>query len=86
MATVEPTESDDVDRLEEAARERWEDGWTIQTLRFADGTSRSFAYHTVGRADDGRIERERLRIGVDGDNLSRTRTGRVGEYGSAGPR
>ncbi len=53
--------------LEAEARERWGDDWTIETQRFADGTEQSYAYHQVGHAEEGVIERERLFPGSDGE-------------------
>lgn len=55
------------ERLEAAARDRWGDGWTIQQLHFADGSSQSFAYRISGqREKSNRVEKDRLFIGADG--------------------
>lgn len=54
-------------RLEAAARERWDDAWTIQTLRFANGDAQSFAFRSLGRTEEGYVERERLFPGTDGE-------------------
>lgn len=62
-----------IKRLKNAARERWGDAWTIHTLRFADGSTKSTAYHSrslVGDPREGRdetiLERDRLVIADDG--------------------
>lgn len=62
---------EDVDRLEELARERWGERWTIETKRFADGDRQSIAYHSRGvvdadEYDEKLVEFERLQLTDDG--------------------
>lgn len=46
--------------LEDAARERWGEHWTIRIQQFSDGSIRTFAFHSKGRTDEGQLEHERL--------------------------
>lgn len=57
---------DGVERLREAARERWGDQWTIEQRIWSDGDSRAYAFRSHGRVtDDGPIRRERMMIAPD---------------------
>lgn len=51
-----------LDRLEQAARERWGETWSISATHFADGTTQAYAFRSYGRVDGSAdlIERERL--------------------------
>lgn len=67
MAELQHAVTDLEDRLREAARERWGDGWTIEVRHFADGTTRMHAYSNQGQTADGNTVRERLMPGSDGE-------------------
>ncbi|SEQ29757.1 hypothetical protein [Natrinema salaciae] len=59
----------DLDRLEELARERWGERWTITQKHFADGTTKQTAWRTYGPVDvddDGQVfDIERIRLEDD---------------------
>lgn len=58
----------EIDKLREAASERWDDRWTIETREWADGSTQSIAFHSHGRVEDGDLlEREVMQY--DGDDL-----------------
>jgi len=61
------TGTTEIAQLETAAQERWGNTWTIQTLRFADGDTQSFAFRSRGRTEDGYLEQERLFLGADSE-------------------
>jgi glutathione peroxidase-family protein len=65
-------EQDRLEHLEEIARERWGERWTITQKHFADGTTKATAWRTYGPVDidtDGQVfEIERIRI-KDGEAL-----------------
>lgn len=63
---VEPETMTEIERLREAARDRWGDSWTIRQLHFADGSTSEHAFRSRGRTEDGHLEKERLFVGEDG--------------------
>lgn len=63
-----------LEKLEELARERWGERWTIKIQHFATGSRKAIAYHSRGvvdETDDGTTIRELERLQIDED-------GRVG--------
>lgn len=56
-----------VEKLKEAAHERWGDSWTVRQMHFSDGTTSAHAFRTHGRAEEGEVEKERLFVGADGE-------------------
>ncbi|WP_256391488.1 hypothetical protein [Natronoarchaeum rubrum] len=70
--------TDHLERLREAARDRWDDKWTIDARHYADGTVQAWAYHSRRRldvnehdfGDDANVfEQEGLWIGPDGERV-----------------
>lgn len=57
----------ELEMLEDAARERWGDQWSIEQLHFADGTTSQHAYRLGGLNDAGHLRKERLFVGADGE-------------------
>ncbi|WP_254532717.1 hypothetical protein [Natrinema gelatinilyticum] len=73
---------DEYEALEQIARERWGDQWTIRVNHYADGTTRRYAMHSDGRLrpdehnfdDDARVlEQERIWVNVDEQQIYRDR-------------
>ncbi|WP_226008343.1 hypothetical protein [Natrinema salinisoli] len=57
-----------LERLEVAARERWDEQWAIRATHFADGTTQAHVFRSLAVVDDGdekTLEEERLY--TDGD-------------------
>lgn len=74
---------DKIERLEEIARERWGERWTITQKHFADGTTKATAWRNIGPVDvddiEGKVfEREEIRID-DGEALHSHVYRRAGE-------
>jgi len=70
--------TDHLERLRDAARERWDDKWTIDARHYADGTVQAHAYHSRRRLDADEhdfdedadvFEREHLWVGPDGERV-----------------
>jgi len=70
--------TDQLERLREAARDRWDDEWTIDARHYADGTIQAWADHHRGRVDAADhdfdedadvVVRERLWVGPDGKRV-----------------
>lgn len=59
-----------VEKLKDAARERWRDSWTVRQLHFADGTTSAHAFRTLGHAEAGKNVKERLFVGADDEIYS----------------
>lgn len=53
-------------QLKAEAQDRWGDKWTIETMHWADGDSRSLAFRSFGRQrDGGPIHCEQIMIAPD---------------------
>ncbi len=70
--------TDQLERLRDAARDRWDDKWTVDARHYADGTIQAWADHRRGRVDaadhdfdDGAdvVVRERLWVGPNGERV-----------------
>lgn len=64
---TETPDVDEVEVLEAAARERWDDQWAIEQRHWADGTTTEHAYHIEPTDDPDAWIRGRLFVGADGD-------------------
>lgn len=55
-----------LERLETAARKRWDEAWAIRAIHFADGTTQAYVFHSRGLVEDDReektLEEERLYV------------------------
>ena|GEM_PF-5550226 len=70
--------TDHLEQLRDAARDRWDDEWTIDARHYADGTVQAHAYHRRGRVDAADhdfgeeadvVARDRLWVGPDGERV-----------------
>ncbi|WP_436936564.1 hypothetical protein [Halovenus marina] len=61
------------EQLENIARDLWGEEWTIETRKWADGSSQSIAFHTkkVVDRDADILERELLKLTEDGSYVVR---------------
>lgn len=65
--------SDEIDRLKQEARKRWDDRWTVRVNHFSDGDIRAHAYRSRGRDDEGHLITDRLFL-LDNDDIVVERT------------